>query len=767
MRSPLRSVVDLVRPRNEGSNPPVPYPSRAAQTRSVFSGTTTEATAAIDAMGSVGTLFNIVSTISQAAAKVQWQLWRSAASGDPADRVLVADHQALRVWNRPNDFMSGMRFRETQFQHLRLTGEGAWVMERRSPLPWPVGMWPVRPDRLTPVPSVDKFLLGYVYTSPDGEQIPLNPDDVIRPMQPNPADPYRGMGAVQSILADLDSERATAEWNRNFFRNSAAPGGILTVPDSLDDADFYRIQRRWNEQHKGVAAAHRVAILEQGMTWVDRSFSQRDMQFAEVRQVGQDVIREAFGFPGFAAGKVTDVNRATAEASDIWFDKHLTIPDVDRVRDVLNTEFLPMFGPAGEGLEFDYISPLKDDDEVAAQVMVAKAEAFAALVNGGTPLAEAARLAGLPDVDFGTHDPDKELLTKMVTGAPSLAPMILPVLMPNVDWSHTAPPPAAPAVPSAPEAVPAAPVRPALEPAPTDRGVPRITDVPEPVEVPDGDDDTDADTTHLDGCMIALIPRDMDAARLAIPGGEAAADLHVTLRYLGPDAAMWPEQARAALIDAVSDWFYDLSPVPARLFGAALWNPGGEKPVWVWSAGDDPDAPDPDRYLTLDKAHAIACAAAEDVAGAFLPEPHSPWVAHIAAAYSSDPALLPDLVERCGPVMFDRVRITFGGEATDLLLDLPGAGEDPAVRIERAYAAALPVLENLPWTKYVVQAHLDDSTCDPCRANDGKLYRNRKSAYADYPDGTSYVHCVGEEFGNHCRCKVVRSTRKTRKGGAE
>src|SRR5882757_1339158 len=765
MRSPLRSVVDLVvRPRNEGS-PPIPYPSRAAQSRSVFSGTTTEATAAIDAMGSVGTLFNIVSTTAQAAAKVQWQLWRSSASGDPADRVLVADHQAKRVWDRPNDFMSGMRFRETQFQHLRLTGEGCWVMERRSPLPWPVGMWPVRPDRITPVPSVEKFLLGYVYTSPDGEQIPLNPDDVIRPLQPHPADPYRGMGAAQTILADLDSERYTAEWNRNFFRNSAAPGGILTVPDTLDDNDFYRIQRRWNEQHRGVAAAHRVAILEAGMTWVDRSFSQRDMQFAEVRQAGQDIIREAFGFPGFAAGKVTDVNRATAEASDIWFDKHLTIPDVDRVRDVLNTEFLPMFGPAGQGLEWDYISPLKDDDEVAAQVMVSKATAFGALVKGGAPLVEAARLAGLPDVDFGDDDPEHDLLTRLVTSAPALAPLILPVLMPGTDWSHATPEPVPaqlvapePAPGSAP--VPEVPARPALEPAPTDRGVPLITDAPE--MVPDGDDDSDADNTHLDGCMIALMPREQDAARLAVPGGEAAEDLHLTLRYLGPDAGMWPEQARAAMIDCAKDWFYGLPQVPARLFGAALWNPDGDKPAWVWNAGDDGAA----YGLELGKACAIACAAAEDVAGAFLPDAHSPWVAHIAAVYGDDPAALPDLVARCGPVVFDRVRVSFGDADTDIPLDAPDSGggvRGPGVeRGDATYAAALPLLENAQ--RWVVKAHLDDNTCGPCRANDGKMYRNRESAYADYPDGTSYVNCVGEEFGNHCRCKVVK---RGRKGGAE
>lgn len=746
MRSPLRAVVDLV-PRGTARTP-VPIPSRAQSERSIFSGTSSQATSAIDAMGSVGTLFNIVSTTSQAVAKVKWQLWRSAKSGDPKDRVLVADHQALRVWNRPNDFMSGMRFREAQAQHLKLTGEACWVVQRQAPAPWPMGMWPVRPDRITPVPSVETFLAGFVYTSPDGEQVPLGIEDVIRPMMPNPADPYRGMGAVQAILTDLDSERYTAEWNRNFFRNSATPGGIIEVPEGLQDADFRRLQRRWAEQHRGVAAAHRVGILEAGMKWIDRSFSQRDMQFAELRQVGQDVIREAFGFPGFAAGKVTDVNRATAEASDLWFDKHLTVPDLDRIRDAANCEFLPLFGLAGAGLEFDYISPVQGDEEQDAEILVSRSKALHNFTQAGVYGPDALELAGLPgDADFGQPgaDPDRILLTSLVQGAPSLAPMILPVLMPGVDWSNTAPsitlPRAHPGeVAPGAAAVPGAPVPKELEAAPKDRGVHLITSA--------------ADGAHLMGCMIALVPSAPDAARIAVPGGELADDLHLTLAYLGPDAGDWSPNDTRGVIDAVRSYAAYLPTVDAKIFGAALWNADTDKPAWVWNVGDY------EAGGVLTRARATVLAGAEDVLYDRFPVQRTPWAAHVCAAYSADPALLPVLSERMGALIFDRVRVTFGDLVTDIMIGpVPGTELDPSVGYDDH---GVPVIEAA--MRWVVKAHKDDSTCAPCLAQDGKLYRNRESAYEDYPDGKSYVNCVGAKYGNDCRCTVVK---RGRKGGGE
>lgn len=58
--------------------------------------------------------------------------------------------------------------------------------------------------------------------------------------------------------------------------------------------------------------------------------------------------------------------------------------------------------------------------------------------------------------------------------------------------------------------------------------------------------------------------------------------------------------------------------------------------------------------------------------------------------------------------------------------------------------------------RWIAREHKDENTCDPCLANNGKLYKNREAAYADYPGGKGFVNCVGAEHGNACRGTVVK-----------
>lgn len=58
--------------------------------------------------------------------------------------------------------------------------------------------------------------------------------------------------------------------------------------------------------------------------------------------------------------------------------------------------------------------------------------------------------------------------------------------------------------------------------------------------------------------------------------------------------------------------------------------------------------------------------------------------------------------------------------------------------------------------RWKVIGHPDTSCCDPCMKNLGKLYRNRSEAWSDYPNGRSYIKCIGEKYGNHCRCRVIK-----------
>ncbi|QKW06939.1 hypothetical protein HUT18_11575 [Streptomyces sp. NA04227] len=169
------------------------------------------------------------------------------------------------------------------------------------------------------------------------------------------------------------------------------------------------------------------------------------------------------------------------------------------------------------------------------------------------------------------------------------------------------------------------------------------------------------------GAMIALVPTEEDAERLALaaPGAEPARELHLTLVYLG-EAADWDEEHRSDLVDRLRSISADLEAFAGRAFGANQWNADGDDPCWVWSVGDDREVDGPG----LDAARQAASYALEGMhRQPELPAQHSPWQPHVCAAYSRSPALLSAMNERLGPVRFDRLRVAFAGEHTDIPLD--------------------------------------------------------------------------------------------------
>lgn len=174
----------------------------------------------------------------------------------------------------------------------------------------------------------------------------------------------------------------------------------------------------------------------------------------------------------------------------------------------------------------------------------------------------------------------------------------------------------------------------------------------------------DADATS--GAMVALVPTVADAKRLAVDGGESAEQLHVTLAYLGLAADISPE-TRVAVVERMQVLVATAVPEPVAAdgFALSLFNPG---------------SPDRETCIVLglsggylDAVHEVVEAGLREVGSLVLPEQHAPWVAHLTLIYTDDAGRVEDLVDRTGPVSFDRLRVVFAGDATDIPLG-PGAG---------------------------------------------------------------------------------------------
>lgn len=370
------------------------------------------------------TLFSIVNRTSTAVAAETWHLhekkpgaqcdWHQGEDDACTAKNVrnVPAHPALSVLAEPNPFYSTQRLFESGQQHIDLTGEGWPVIARIGGVP--AELWLASPDRMVVVTDPHDFLTGYIYTAPDGREQPLRKQDVLPMLMPNPSDPYRGLGPVQSVMTQITGAQYSAEWNANFFRNGARPGGIVKLSRVMSDPEFEQLVERFNANHRGVANANRTAFLEDG-DWIDpKPMSLADMQFVEQSNLSRDTILLAFGMSKFAVGVVEDVNRATADASANWFAETATVPRLDRWRGMLNGPFLKAFpGYVPGRLEFVYSSPVKEDTESARADKRTSADVFGILVRSGMNPADAARIAGLPE-DFTIVGPP---VTLQPTGA--------------------------------------------------------------------------------------------------------------------------------------------------------------------------------------------------------------------------------------------------------------------------------------------------------------------------------------------------------------
>ena len=315
-----------------------PVPQAPRETRDVFNvftggrQTTPEGMKrGMEQYTTVSTAYGIISRLAESTAMVDWHLYRKQTDGrrvyrEVETRTEVTKHAFLDLMAKPNPLMDGAELAETLIQHYDTCGE-YWLVAAYGSIraAGPIELWPMRPDRVRIITDPYDALVGYIYVGPDGEQVPLEKEIVFQGRHPNPLDIYRGLGPMQALSIKLESNKLQAEYNRNFFLNSAEPGGIIEIEDRLDDDEFRELAARWREQHQGVANAHRVAILEQGK-WVERKFSMKDMAFPELAEANREDIREAFGYPKGMTGATEDVNKAVADANERMFGRYLLRP---------------------------------------------------------------------------------------------------------------------------------------------------------------------------------------------------------------------------------------------------------------------------------------------------------------------------------------------------------------------------------------------------------------------------------------------------------
>jgi phage portal protein BeeE len=385
--------------KEEPTPPPIPYTGMGSGT--TWTGGQSR-TSQLELSTAETTLFSVLELISKTTSRVKWDGHRPLRGAEQADQdrpvILPEQNRAVQLWQRPNNFMTGRYVRQMCTWHYRAVGEAWMVMDfYDAGMTVPRAWWPVRPDRMSVRADPGEFLTGYTYTGPSGEKIDLDPREVLRITNPHPLDPHRGLGVVQTLGTIIGMSLESAQWIANFFANDATPGGVIEIEQGLPDMEYNRLRKRWNEQHRGTAKAHRVAILEYGQ-FKPRSYSMKDMQFPEIRHLSRDQVLEAFRIHKHNMGISDDVNRANAVAAREQLAENETKPNLDEWAELGNGPYNERFGAVGEVVELCYRDPTPEDQDAALAEGNAKVDNYVKLVGAGVEPAAAADYLGMPEL---------------------------------------------------------------------------------------------------------------------------------------------------------------------------------------------------------------------------------------------------------------------------------------------------------------------------------------------------------------------------------
>ncbi len=184
--------------------------------------------------------------------------------------------------DQPNRWQSAMEFREMLTGHALLRGNGYARI-----LPGPTGfaqeLIPLNPDRMTPEKLPDGAI-RYNYRQDNGQTTIYNDDEIFH-LRGHSKDGLVGMGVVEYARESFGLAMAAESYGARFFSQDARPGGVLQHPGKLSTDAQKRLSEGWEAAHSaGLGKSHRVAILEEGMSWHQVGMTSEDAQFLQTRQ---------------------------------------------------------------------------------------------------------------------------------------------------------------------------------------------------------------------------------------------------------------------------------------------------------------------------------------------------------------------------------------------------------------------------------------------------------------------------------------------------
>jgi len=336
-------------------------------------------------------------------ASIRFKVMCYKKNGDDQE---VFDGALVDFLEAPAHDLTGKDFIYLNTVYKELTGNSFWERIKGNKIA------PLVPTCISPVVTNGK-LTGFKHIE-GTKQRTLAPKDVLHDRYVDPARPYWGVGKLSKIARWVDTSSYVTEILSRFFVNGATFGGFIETDEETEQR-INLIKLALHNDHVGVANAHKIGVLPKGSKFSKVTANMAEMEMGATDDRYRDKILSAFGVPKTLVGLTTEVNRASAEASEYIYAKYTIKPIADDLVEFLNVSVAPTMDATGQ-FYFAY------DDFVPGNLELNLKERETALAKQPyMTVNEVRATVGLPPVQGGDVIPDPSI----PTGQPS-TPVDLP-----------------------------------------------------------------------------------------------------------------------------------------------------------------------------------------------------------------------------------------------------------------------------------------------------------------------------------------------------
>lgn len=281
-------------------------------------------------------VFGCIRILGETVGSLPLMLYRRRQDGgkDRADN----DDRYWLLHNQPNPEMTAMSYREAITVHLNTWGNH--YSEKEIDTAGRIkALWPLNPSCMSPERAPNGELVYRYKIQSTGEEYVWPREKVLH----IPGLGFNGLMGYSPIYMARQAialAGATEEFGARFFGNNARPSGVLQTPNPLDDDAYDRLKKSWESSHQGLDNSHRIAILEEGVTFEAIGIPPEEAQWLESQKYQDTKIARIYRVPPHM---LADLDRATfSNITDqtLSFVKYTITPWLIRIEQCLNSQLL-------------------------------------------------------------------------------------------------------------------------------------------------------------------------------------------------------------------------------------------------------------------------------------------------------------------------------------------------------------------------------------------------------------------------------------------